>query len=98
MVTFVTFASKPTGESTKTVSINGSVLDNNNFEGLIGASIYIEETGETIYTDFDGNFSLENIPAGDYTFKISMISYQEVVINNITISENMELNMTLHPH
>lgn len=98
MVTFVSMASKPTGESIKTVSVSGSVLDNNNLEGLIGASVYIAETGETVYTDFDGNFTLNNLPVGDYTLKISMISYQEVTISNVNVSESMELNLTLHSH
>jgi len=94
----VTFANKPTTEDVERYAISGSVVDNSNLEGLIGASILIAETGQTIYTDFDGNFELPALVSGKYTLKIAMISYQEVVINDIEINNNIELNLSLHAH
>jgi hypothetical protein len=96
--TIATFANKPTLETVERYAISGSVVDNNNLEGLIGASILIVETGQTIYTDFDGNFELPALSSGKYTLKIAMISYQEVLIHDIEINNNMELNLSLHAH
>lgn len=79
----------------KTHSLSGSVIDNTNLETLIGASIYVVETGETFYTDFEGNFHL-NIPEGVYTFKVSLVSYKEFEIKNLHITKNLELDLALH--
>lgn len=44
-------------------AVKGTVLDTNN-EPIIGANVVVEGTTNGTITDLDGNFSLENVPAG----------------------------------
>jgi len=60
-----------------TISLTGSVLDKETGESLAGARIQIIETGDEIFTDILGNFTIAAPASGAYTLKVSYISYQE---------------------
>jgi len=64
------------------------VLDYANLESLAGASIHIEELDKTVYSDFDGYVSLEEIPAGDYHITIKLISYDQIEVSSFHIGQN----------
>lgn len=55
------------------VILSGKVLDVENAEPLIGASI-LAKIGVGTVTDLDGNFSLK-LPKGDYNVVVSMLGY-----------------------
>lgn len=61
------------------LSITGKVTDKLTKEGIIGASILVEGTTNGTITDFDGNFSLSNVPA-DGKLAVSYIGYAAQVI------------------
>lgn len=63
---------------TETLSLNGVVLDKLTGETLAGA--VVTANGKKLYTDFDGNFSLDNVCNGKCSIKVSLISYQEQTI------------------
>lgn len=79
----------------KSVKITGQVVDKINQEALAGALIKIEGTDIEVYTDFDGNFSIEGITPDHYTLKCSLISYteceKEICID--TAGENVEIEL-----
>ncbi|MDM8160329.1 TonB-dependent receptor [Labilibaculum sp. K2S] len=68
-------------------SAKGNVKDGKTGEALTGASVYIEGTTIGTVTDFDGNYTLPNIPAGVVTLKCSFISYESLSKENITVKE-----------
>ncbi|RZT92430.1 outer membrane receptor protein involved in Fe transport [Ancylomarina subtilis] len=68
-------------------SITGNVKDVKLGETLIGASVYVEGTTIGTVTDFDGNYTLKNIPVGTINLKCSFISYETVTKKSITLSE-----------
>ena len=72
----------------KSFSISGKVIDNN--ENLTGVKIELDGKQMIVYTDFDGNFTLENILPGDHTISLSLITY-----NNKEITFNPEKNNNL---
>ena len=63
---------------------------------VIGASVVVKGTTNGVITDFDGNFSLENVKKGDI-IQVSFVGYvtQEVVWTgkalNITLKEDTEM-------
>lgn len=65
-------------------------------EAIIGASVVVKNTTNGTITDFDGNFSLNNVKKGDI-LQISFIGYksQEVVWDgkslDVTLHDNTEL-------
>ncbi len=71
-------------------TIRGKVIDENTGDALVGATVIILNTNPTIVTvtDYDGNFSLENIPEGKHTLKCSFMSFQDYVIENLDIITN----------
>ena len=61
-----------------TKSLSGMILDKQTSESLAGAVVVIN--GQKIYSDLDGNFTLNNVCDGKCEIKVSMISYQDQTI------------------
>jgi len=74
-------------------TINGIVKDADTNEGLIGASIQIENTSQGTVTDLDGNFSLETNQALPLVLVVSYTGYNETKINVTDISQSLEVAM-----
>jgi outer membrane receptor protein involved in Fe transport len=77
--------------------LRGSVVDDKTKEALIGASIVIVGTNYGAVTDVDGNYIIQNVPPGTYSLRSSFISYQNVTISNVKVSEDLttEINFRL---
>ena len=58
--------------------LKGNVYDKNTNESLAGA--VITANGQKVYTDLDGNFSIQNVCNGKCQLKISLISYEDQTI------------------
>ena len=74
------------------VTLRGSVIDDQNDEPLIGASILLEGTSKGAVTDFDGLFELtvENLPV---TLLVSYLGYKDSSI--IVSQDNDDLSIRL---
>ena len=59
-------------------SITGKVLDGETSEPLIGASVLLKGTTKGTITDFDGNFTIANLDAGDYIMMVSYIGFNDI--------------------
>ena len=59
-------------------NITGKLIDAETDEPLIGASVLIDGTSTGTVSDFDGNFVLNNVAAGNYTLIVSYIGYDDV--------------------
>lgn len=66
-------AERPKGD-TYMMTISGNVTDSRNGEALIGAGIYLKETGAGAVTNAFGFYSI-TLPRGDYTMLCSYIGY-----------------------
>jgi len=80
--------------------IRGTVMDNELGEPFIGVSIVVENTTLGAVTDLDGKFNI-NIAPGKYRIKLSFISYETLVVDNVTVRagevtivENLNLKTT----
>ncbi len=71
-------------------SLTGKIIDEETKEGLIGATVTIEGTDQGTVTDFDGNFTIENLKDGAYKLKITYIGYADQIQD-----VNVEGNTTL---
>jgi hypothetical protein len=69
----------------KAVVLQGIVLEKGTSEPLPGATVYLEDTKIKVYTDFEGNFSLDNLQPGRYTVKVSYPSFDEKTLQNVEI-------------
>ena len=86
------FAANDNEDKLKSFSISGKVVDNN--ESLTGVKILLDGKEAVIYTDFDGNFTLENVLAGEHTISFSLITYnnKEVTFNPAK-ENNLEIEL-----
>jgi TonB-dependent SusC/RagA subfamily outer membrane receptor len=67
------------------ISVNGNVQDSGNGMPIPGVNILIKNTSLGVATDFDGNFSISDVPKGS-TIIFSYIGYitYEVIVNTDT--------------
>ena len=70
----------------ETTSLAGVVLDNETGEALVGVAIRFEGSNETVYTDFDGNFKIENVVPGKYNILSNYISYTDNKLKEVNVS------------
>ena len=65
--------------------LRGKVTDRITKEPIPFANIVLESTNQGTTSDFDGNFSLNNITPGIYTVLSSVVGYQKVAIAEVSI-------------
>ncbi len=71
-------------------TVTGTVIDTTG-ESVIGASVLVQGTTNGTITDFDGKFTLTNVPA-DATITISFVGYKTV---NVALNGRSSINVTL---
>jgi hypothetical protein len=69
-----------------TTNLSGVVLDNETGETLTGVAIRFEGSTEVVYTDFDGNFKINNIVPGNYNILSNYISYSDNKLKDVNVS------------
>jgi protocatechuate 3,4-dioxygenase beta subunit len=78
-------------------SIKGTIIDTKSGETLIGATVLIKGTTKGTITDFDGNYSLDNLEPGTYSIVVSYVAYDTENHDDITVTAGKitELNLQL---
>ena len=77
----------------ETVIFNGYIRDGNTGEGIIGATVFLNEISKGTSTNASGFFSLK-VPAGNYQVTFNSIGYSED-FRNITLRSNTTINIDL---
>ena len=70
--------------------IRGSVLEAATGDPLPGANVYFEGTSIGASSDFDGNYTISPIPAGDYILTVSFIGFEDYT-EAVTIKDGDKL-------
>ena len=68
-------------------SISGFITDQETGEALIGANVFIQETGNGMSTDKNGYYVIQNIISGNYNLIVSYIGYNTFK-KEINLSQN----------
>jgi outer membrane receptor protein involved in Fe transport len=78
-------------------TIKGKVIDANNSEPLVGATIKISGTRTGAVADIDGTYTLEGLQPGIYELVVSYIGYDDKIIKNVEVkpNENIKLDIAL---
>ena len=80
----------------QTGTLEGTVTEAESGVTIPSANIYILELERGAATDIDGKFTIQNIPAGEYTVRVSFVGYQtyeepvQIIANQTTVL-NVEL-------
>ena len=83
----------------KAITIAGKITDKQSGEELVGVIVEVEGTDIMVYTDMNGQYTIDNLTKGDYTLNIKYISYQETVIEDLKLdnTEAKDLDIQLCP-
>lgn len=97
LISFPNFAGKYDDIIKKNTSIVGQVIDKKTGEPLTGVAVKLTGLNLTVYTDFDGNFSVNNVIPGKYDLMISMLTYKKLNKEKFTVAkgENNYLKVEL---
>lgn len=64
-----------------TVNMTGKIIDKITGETLAGVMVKLDGTDKYVFSDFDGNFTFENLKKLEYKVIFSLISYEENISN-----------------
>jgi len=80
-----------------TGKISGTVKDAQTGEPIVGANVFLLGTSFGASTDFDGVYSIVNIPPGEYSVRGSSIGFRSTVQTQVRviIDQTTELNFQL---
>jgi len=68
-----------------TGKIQGTVTDKKSGEKLPGVNVLVVGTNLGSATDLNGEYFILQVPPGEYTVKISMIGYKNLIIQNVSV-------------
>ncbi len=85
--------------ASETGVIKGKITEAKTKEAIVGATVIIKGTSRGTSTDFNGNYTIDNVNSGKYTLAASSIGYKfkEQTINvteNQTVVLNFQLEQT----
>ena len=72
-------------------TITGSVTDSNNNDALPGVNVIVKTTTNGTNTDFNGNFSLDNVKTGD----VLVFSYLGYRTLEYSVSDSFNISISL---
>ena len=71
----------------KTSSLSGVITDKADKTTLIGVTVVIKGTSFGTVTGIDGDYKINNLPAGTYNIEFSYVGYEKTLFTGIKISE-----------
>lgn len=77
------------------VSISGTVTDAETGETLPGVNILITELSRGAATDVDGDYTVNNVPAGTYTVRATFVGYQTFTATLQVGNQNVDFDIAL---
>lgn len=72
-------------------TLTGVVIDESTKETIIGANIILMGTDLGTATDFDGFYSIPNVPPGKYSVQVSYIGYENLTISDVEVKPGEKL-------
>lgn len=78
-----------------TGTIYGVVIDAESKETVIGAYVLIKELGIGGVTDFDGNYTIRNVPVGKHVVTVSYVGYNTITLTDVVIEAGQRFKLDL---
>jgi len=78
--------------------VTGKVMDSGSGDFLPGANVFLEGTNYGASSDRAGNYTINGVPEGDYTLRVSYVGYSEytnsISVGSDPVTENVQLNVS----
>ncbi len=78
-------------------TISGNIVDSTNAQNISGATVRLDRTGFGAIANRNGEFTLSQLPQGNYTLICSMIGYETKKISLANLDSNIHLMILLNP-
>ncbi|MDX2360380.1 MAG: TonB-dependent receptor plug domain-containing protein [Crocinitomicaceae bacterium] len=78
----------------QTATVSGKVTDNGANQPVVGAKIIFSDAYKA-YSDYDGNYTIENVPFGEYNATITMLSFDTISVTIKVDSENFTYDVLM---
>ena len=76
--------------------ISGFISDSSSGEALIGANVFLKETGQGMATDLNGYYIIQNINPGNYTIMTSYVGFERFEKKIILkVDQSVKLDISL---
>lgn len=79
-------------DAADTGTVKGKITDKTDGEAVVGASVMLENTTLGAATDLDGNYTIQNVPAGSYSMRITAVGYAPLV-RSVTVAAGQTVAM-----
>lgn len=79
----------------QTGRITGTITDKRTGEAVVGASILIRGTKMGASSDYEGYYSIGNIPPGTYTVTVSSVGFKTITVNNVKVTIDLTTSLNL---
>lgn len=82
----------------QTATVTGKVVDNATKQSVVGAKITLSKGSDAPLngrSDFDGNYRFENVPYGNYSLTISMLSFDTMRVDLTVDQSNVSFDIIL---
>jgi hypothetical protein len=76
-------------------TVRGTVLDADSRQPIFSAAVVIDGTSFQATTDFDGRFSIADVPTGRLTLRVRAMSYEEQTLPNLLLVSGKELVLSV---
>jgi hypothetical protein len=78
-------------------NIRGKIIDKESKTPLFGANVYLDSSDPPMgaVTDEKGNYTIENVPIGNVTIKLSYLGYKPITIPNLRLTSGKELILNI---
>ncbi|MEZ5040184.1 MAG: TonB-dependent receptor [Saprospiraceae bacterium] len=80
---------------TYTETIRGTVVDADTGMPLVGATVFLSQSGKGTTTDSLGKFHLSEVPIGRHQLQISFVGYQPINLTELLLESGKELVLQL---
>lgn len=79
-------------KTAKMTSLKGKIYDRH--DNLAGVKVTIDNSETVVYTDFDGNFTINNVSLGVHSIQISSVAYENKIITlDLSKQNNLEIKL-----
>ena len=94
---FISLGLTQAQENSAMASITGKVLDANSGYPLIGATVFLPDLNIGVITDFEGEYRIANLQAGNYKLQCTYLGFASQTIENISLEagQNFQMDFSL---
>lgn len=91
-LSYVSLAGNPDKEKRSSKTVCGRITDAQG-ESIAGAKIFVEETGESFYSDLEGRFRISLGTDKEYSVTINTIGYEPLEVKASRLSPFTDLSL-----